>query len=119
MIPSKLISRRGIAVVPSTVLEPDPDQSARLLDLRRCHRIGAVIGGVKGARPVVARKADAAEWGVRGRAVGRAVPVDHAGAHIGPEPGVKLRRNGQDRTSVVSGKSGSVRGGFGGRRRIK
>src|SRR3546814_18219788 len=70
MIPSKLISRRGIAVVPSTVLEPDPGRSARLLDLRRCHRIGAVIGGVKGARPVVARKADAAEWGVRGRAVG-------------------------------------------------
>src|SRR3546814_1063000 len=101
MIPSKLISRRGIAVVPSTVLEPDPDRSARLLDLRRCHRIGAVIGGVKGARPVVARKADAAEWGVRGRAVGRAVPVDHAGAHIGPEAIVRSEEHTSELQSLM------------------
>ena len=39
---------------------------------------------------MVARKANAAKRSIRRRAVGRLVPVDHAGADIGPELVVEL-----------------------------
>ena len=76
--------RRGSA-------RPTPIVARGALGFGAGHRIGAIIGGVIGARAVVAGEADAAERRGRGGAVGRLVPVDHAGADIGPEAVVKLR----------------------------
>src|ERR1700740_1497302 len=55
------------------------------------HRIGAIVGGVEGARPVISGKADSAEGGIGWSAVGRLGPVDHARADIRPELVVQLR----------------------------
>src|SRR3954454_5169887 len=55
------------------------------------HGIGAIIGGVEGARPVVAGQPDAPEGRIRRSAVGRLVPVDHARPDIGPEFVVRSR----------------------------
>jgi dihydroorotase len=64
---------------------------ARLFHFRRRYRIGAVIGRVVAAGPVVARKPDAAERRRCGQRHGGPVPVDYAGADIGPEAVVFLR----------------------------
>src|SRR3546814_20405981 len=70
---------------PLVVAQTDADGCAQRVAFATGHRIGAIVGGVKGARPVIARQADTAErCGGRG-AVGRTVPVDDAGAGVGPE----------------------------------
>src|SRR3546814_2744759 len=67
--------------------------------------IGAIVGGVEGARPVVARQADAAEGRGGGGTVGRAVPVDDAGARIGPELVVELGRPADQRGGEEIGRA--------------
>ena len=57
---------------------------ARRLEAR--HRIGAVVGGIKGARPVIARIAEAAERHRAARAGGRPVAIDHARADAVEKP---------------------------------
>src|SRR3546814_15160097 len=96
--PVEVDFREGQCIT-SAVLQPNSDRSAGLLHLRRGDRIGAVIGGVIGAWPVVTGKPHAAERRIGRRAIGGPVPVD--------------------RKSVVSGKSVSVRVDLGGRRIIK
>ena len=87
--------------------EAHADARARLLHLGAGDRIGAIVGGVERGRAVVARKADPAERRGRRGAVGRPVPVDDAGADVGPEAVVVLRvaadqRGGRGRSGCCS-----------------
>src|SRR4051794_13239684 len=72
------------------IAETLADRGARGVGLAAGHRVGAIIGGVEGARAVVARQAEPAERRGRRRAIGRLVPVDHAGPDVGPELVVHL-----------------------------
>src|SRR3546814_4712818 len=73
--PVEVDFREGHCIT-SAVLQPNSDRSAGLLHLRRGDRIGAVIGGVIGAWPVVTGKPHAAERRIGRRAIGGPVPVD-------------------------------------------
>src|SRR3546814_8179425 len=88
---------------PLVVVQADTDRGAQGVALAARHRIGAIVGGVEGARPVVARQADAAEGRGGGGTVGRAVPVDDAGARIGPELVVELGRPADQRGGEAEG----------------
>src|SRR3546814_4065639 len=59
-------------VCSSDLVQADTDRGAQGVALAARHRIGAIVGGVEGARPVVARQADAAEGRGGGGTVGRA-----------------------------------------------
>src|SRR3546814_1657172 len=79
---------KDISSSPAVILgiaQPDADRGPHRVAFRGCDRIGAIVGGIEGARPVIARQADAAEGGGGRGAVGRPVPVDHAGAGIRSE----------------------------------
>src|SRR4051794_25242458 len=83
------------------------DRGARAVGFAAGHGIGAIIGGVEGARAVIAAEAKPAERRVRRRSVGRLVPVDHAGADVRPEFVVELgaaadQAGGEAEAGVVS-----------------
>src|SRR4051812_42508685 len=61
------------------------DRRAGPIRLAAGHGICAIVGGVEGARAVVAAEADAPERRVRWSAIGRLVAVDDSGTDVGPE----------------------------------
>src|SRR3546814_1907980 len=98
--PVEVDFREGHCIT-SAVLQPNSDRSAGLLHLRRGDRIGAVIGGVLGAWPVVTGKPHAAERRIGRRAIGGPVPVDDPCPAIGPEALIKLRSRSEEHTTVL------------------
>src|SRR5438270_10013193 len=94
------------------VAQPFADVAPNALGLAARHRIGAIIGGIEGARPVIAREAHTAERRVRRSAVCWAVPIDHSSADVRPELVVHFR-GAPDQTRREA-EAGIVRFGDGG-----
>src|SRR3546814_10068402 len=84
--------------ITSAVLQPNSDRSAGLLHLRRGDRIGAVIGGLIGAWPLVTGKPHAPELRIGRRAIGGPVPGDDDYPTIVPEAIITLRRAADERS---------------------
>src|SRR6478735_12707413 len=82
----------------AVLAEADAEARARLLEFAAGDRVGTIVGGIERRRAMVARQPDPAERRRRARAVGRPIPVDDAGAAVGPESAVFVRAAADQRS---------------------